>query len=880
MMNWFGRKKSEPTKPDVAAVLHSPLPPQPVYRELKQIPGLGQPNYDALDELYFSNAGKPVSELTSLVIIGVGFFGSIVLKKYSAIMKAAGQPVASPVRLINILLDGEPEPDYEIQDPEKVVNLQAASEDLKIEVARTTNLFDWYKSEMNWTRSVGRLAVFQGLNKQPTHLWDILQKVLSRGNGEKPPSIWIVGTTFGPASGAVLDLAHLVRLISARQKYVPDINLLLALPGQGWGFTHIAESAAMLREIERLMRLDATRHYDAYAPQSDNPDLLEQIMRGDEDITALLLCEPDPELYGFPAAEKILSEMAEGLAVFSQKNCWEGDGGIQKFLRASKKSLNDNEEVCASAFGVSAHLVPLEELKKIVHSRLAKDILHDRNLGIIKTWNSDDVEITDDGVKAFLQSCEHPILEILGSVKNSFEFPQTWPATAQINIFLAEGLRKKFQNYIDQNPTMLGLATCSALLDGIFYYFERMAFPDTIVNNEQLLPVLENARMEIKAWLSGCKESRDFIDQQIRVTEQSWQSTLGSGVGQGFDFNTILKGLMAGLKKYDEKVSLSSKIREHVRAAWIRNDEKLELKLHILGPGWKDKAVTTLPPARFSSIALWENVMAVVAAMTQNEVLWPNSLMVVDANRLQKEITGGPRLTLKYDPGKFTADVIQSTLGIVASGDPIWLKQPWLDSASNPHSVKAFSGTAGFLMKLHQTIPLSSIPSVLRSHETYYRSRKVAQSLHVMRAEQIAAKLEEKAFSLMGLVDQKKMPYQKLLHTTVDLLDSFERVDLFVKAWGSGFIRKGKGKNEICLSLSKNAPIWSCKSGNHVFDALTEFVTMESEAFKKIKAELDSVDFGESPLDNLKQIENWWSHLERKDFDWYILVTGILGKRR
>ena len=210
------------------------------------------------------------------------------------------------------------------------------------------------------------------------------------------------------------DLAHVIQRIAEHQKQPPFLGCFLALPNDKWAATHMAESAAMLRELECRLRNNTVRKYE-YVAGADNPDLREKTLRSDDDISSLILCEPREELYGEDASADIVNKISLAIYTFSQQSFWSGPIDARSFLLGGKQTTHDREEVCVSTFGISAHIAPIPALKQLGRSFIAENLFFNRSKGILSNWQSQ-VDFSEDDISQFLANCKHPLLVLVDSI--------------------------------------------------------------------------------------------------------------------------------------------------------------------------------------------------------------------------------------------------------------------------------------------------------------------------------------------------------------------------------------------------------------------------------------------------------------------------------
>lgn len=830
-----------------------------------QITAVAEPDYSKVPHLHL-RSGQDELILSNVMIIGLGHFGEAVLQELARYVPARDEKRS--LNLLSIRLSEETSPDFELPDNP---GLLLATEMLELDVARSTRNYSWYDPVSNvLVRADGRLALFQSLTKRPPLLWDILQKHIQ---GTKP-DIWIISAAFEPASGMILDLARLVHQISEEQRGFPFVGCLLALPNNNWAFNHLGEASATIREIERLLRRHTNRHYDAYNPEGDNPDLRKTEGRGDDDISSIILCEPDPEHYGQDAARKLVHKIALGLYSLMQTSIWNTGVNARKFLQEGKHPEHSGENFCCSTFGVTAHRVPIEALRYIVCSWLTWDVLLERSQGILQIWNEEQVVSLapdEDELHSFLLQCEHPLLNTLGSIRSQMDIPFSWPSDSQSDLVLADKLFKRFQSY---GKEIDGLLHCTAFVIALGNLFVQLDLPD---QTARLMPVINSTIEQTSEWLAWARDLRSIFQHKIDQAETTWRSVFEQPLDQNIIDEQSAEIVYQSFK--DENSTLIKKLQEFVRPGWKRQNNQLHLVLDVFVPGWQDShKPNKFQPQKAKPEQIWDAVFSVVSALTQNDADWQQLSLAGSIGRLPEvhETVERASVSLKYDPGLFPPGLAQATMAIQASKDQLWRSRIWLPKADQANSIICFTPYLGVILKIHQAIPLGSSFLYCKLQERYQAIRTPPSALHVFFAEQHALELERSAIEGIGVRERREMPYKHISHASVDLLDNYAEVLFFVKLWGNGYVKATKKRNGMMITeLKSNTPFWETEYNANPL-AVLKFFLQESpkNVYQALHEEITSKPVADTQ--HLQMISDWWKK-DQAHYDWYVFVQGLKG---
>jgi hypothetical protein len=835
-----------------------------------QLPPLTEPDYSGLPSLHINEQPAQL-DYSTMFVIGIGAFGGAILRSLAGRIPVDKTGIR-PVQLLGISLKGEPAPDYPL--PEIVENLRD-EEWIELPVSRTSTAFDWYKLPTQaWSRPDGRLAVFQNLAAAPS-LWDVLQKYLEVNENSLKKDVWIVGASFDSSSGMLWDLAHLIQRISEHQKQPLFVGCLLALPNDKWATTHMVDSAAMLREVECRLRNNTSRKYE-YVIGSDNPDLRGMAFRSDDDITSLVLCEPNNELYGEGASMDLINKTSLALYMFSQRPFWNGAIDVRSFLMAGKRTINAREELCVSAFGISAHEVPVSMLKQFGRWVLVDCLLFNRTQGIFANWQAQ-IEYSEGEIRQFLGRCQHPLLTLIATINTSFDYPPVMPSSADVDAVLAHHLWLHFEDYLKDEE--MGIARCRAFLISLSEFFEGTNLQIDAI--DVIRKVILDVSNEIFAWSSAARKIRETIQLRINHVETNLKQVVQDEFEQWIFRHESLDELRKFLLSDHE---LMKSLREYAHIIWIRRGGNLKLVLDALQPGWREDG----KEYRFYSDTEQENlldaVFNVVFAFTQEERYWPSKLSD-PKNILPDNATalGKARPTLVYDDGKLPSGLGKTTRSVQVSGDQGWRDRIWFPPVLSPERLDIFPSSFGVLATLHQSIPLSTVPLIRKMQEKYLLSSNSAKTSHIFLTEQTVADWERNAFNKLTIRQRRDLnKLFRISYATLDLIEgNLPWVIFFVNVWGNECIVNQEGQTVI-VSLTAAVPLWkSGGSNDHPLEILSEFLREPVDEKEYIKKSLSS-QFKELPMVTDRQLDHisgWWQE-DQKDMDWFIMANGIAQKRR
>jgi hypothetical protein len=877
MVDWLWNRKSKPEQApepikDVAGEM-----PATSSEVASTIETNGTPDYSRIESLTISETTS-LQKFAPMLIIGVGAVGHAVLEKLAIWIEKDNVTGNRPVSLLAVELDHQGDLDYEI--PDNQPNKLDGTEEMLLKVSTGVNIYPWYRIPENSPRyrPDGRLALFQTLNSETENrqspLWNTLKNLLQ----DSHPDIWIVGSTFDPASGLFFDLSHLVRIVSKEQNYVPFTGWMLALPGKEWAYSHQAEAAAFIRETIRLLRHNTIRTYEGYSPTAANYALWQTSMRGDEDASAIILCEPDNELYGQQAADNLITKLGLSLFTFSQAACWDAGVKLRENIRSGRYPSSNPEDMNVSAFGVSVQVVPEIEMKQFVRSRLTREILVERGWGVIQPWSEDQLEDDDAFTRTVLEQSHHPLLVALAGIHSRFDHPDHWPNFSNADWTFAEHLRLRMQHILDTTLPGNGLQNCASLLHGLSNLFQDLDAPFDIL--QPLQDVVENAQKELTRWQTWAKETRSTFEEKCKAAEQLWHDNLKREV-----FIAVQPSSAPDLihqKLTTEETDIRRRARQHVRMGWTRRQHRLELTLDINQVNQENRWEQFRPDAQVKD-AVWTAVCCVIHAVTQEPRYWPVSL-TAEGSKLpdSQNVLKNAALTLAYHPGQAQQFQMQSHLVLQASGDVQWRSQKWFPSGENITDAHVFSPNFGILLRLTHRIPLCTIQALPRLNTQYVTSRVPADYLHIFRPEQIALAYERAALETVPYRERQSFIQRRLTTATLDLFETQGAVETFIGAWCAGIINYDQGTNAIAIR-DRATLVWNSVDNSHLMTALESFVKEKPDVIRRVSALLEKKirKSGEKlDLEHINKIADWWKSSNPKDQEWYILVQGYTRRKQ
>ncbi|MFZ4851272.1 MAG: VWA domain-containing protein, partial [Caldilinea sp.] len=194
---------------------------------------------------------------TPTLIVGLGATGKTVLAQISRnLSERLGTQWPQNIRLLQISLPEKLEKGGAEPLPDQVTAVVLERDTTRLNLAQPH--LRWAKQYADGVRQRGRLALFADLSdgKVNSFLWQALDRAIGDQEGVV---VWIVTDAFSPASGMIVDVAHLLH-VRARAGILASMRLCLAMQNTHWPGgtnTHILAKRAFatIRELRRVRRV-------------------------------------------------------------------------------------------------------------------------------------------------------------------------------------------------------------------------------------------------------------------------------------------------------------------------------------------------------------------------------------------------------------------------------------------------------------------------------------------------------------------------------------------------------------------------------------------------------------------------------------------------
>ena len=822
-----------------------------------------EPDYDRIPPLQAVEYPLPPT-LTPMLVIGLGSVGRAVLERLATWLPPRADGTLRGIHLLAVDLEGKARSDSVPSDIETLL-LPGEQLQLRYQAAPGRHTSD------EQTRWDSRWSLLQDVKTEPPAAWQVLQRVL--GNGSQP-DVWLVASAFDVVgSGMIFDLAHLARLVGEAQNYQPFIGWMLGLPSREGEREHHAEAAATLRELERLLGYDLPRVYE-YNRNSTNYVLHRHWRQGRDDASAVFLCEPPSELYTRRAIPFVADRMALALLALAQPAVWRAFG---EDLQALSVQRHTEIEAPVSAFGVSAHYVPTTRLQDLVRTWLTRDVLLEREWGVLQSWRPTQVEPDEDAALAVLGGANHEFLKTLSLADSPSARLSHWPPADQVEQALSLVLRQHFQDLVDRSPPGNPLLTCDQVLAGLEEILLRSNAPPAVV--ESLNSVVIQTRQELQNWLKGRRTSHEIAEEVTTAAERRWKQALALK-----EWHSVLDE-QAARRTYEAITSgspdIRKRIRQYIRWAWVVEENHLRLHLDTLYPGWDPD----MPGWRHDLRTLdwpqiWESSRRVVTALTQEPQYWPSKL-IAPGHHLP-----APAKAQKATEPILSYDANVTRVAYLSSDDRQWLERAWLPAGVKVSKVESSLPSWGVSLQVHHLIPLRAVRAV-SEFEKQYASRRVASArkLHIFDPEQRAFEIEARAISTVPRRRRRDLTVDRLSNKTVAALQKPDLVRFFVGAWLNGFVEPAFGPGPY--RLAHPTPDGERQEArlldnNHPLDAMQAFVLADPGSTTQAdQADLPTWDTqNERAQNRLQKIADWWQSPDPKNVEWYLLVYGLMEGER
>ena len=357
---------------------------------------------------------------TPTLLIGLGDAGRSVLHQLAdRVSERTGEQWPNNLRLLHLAIQNDdsrstPSPDLP-QTVEQVVlkrNIDRQSLD-GVHMA-------WARGNTSTPRIRGRLALFTDLShgKGESLLWGPLGRAI---NNQKNITVWIISDAFGPASGMIADIAHLIRVRSG-SGIINSVRLCLAMQNADWGMTTSQSglderSFATLRELQRLQSNEETPFI--YTAMQGQPELRAThtgklfdemyLFDGQGEET-----NNDPyDISALPAEKGVLRVISNAMMALL-----EGPISTEFYLHEKNAQSGPSRsgavdlESYGSVMGCAVIRAPIEATRRLAELRLLHKALFDPAHGIFGWGTLDDegnqrgadistVSVTDDDRNAF-----------------------------------------------------------------------------------------------------------------------------------------------------------------------------------------------------------------------------------------------------------------------------------------------------------------------------------------------------------------------------------------------------------------------------------------------------------------------------------------------
>ncbi len=833
-----------------------------------------EPDYEHVPNVVIHPPAQRMS-LASLVVVGVGGTGQRVLQRLRRLLaQYAGEESAQVVTLLAVGLQDSAEEMCGFPFQERILD---PSQELGMPLSRDrspTQQWPWLPEEFplgqRATRVEGRLAVFQDLQRAHPDVWEALGRHLGRGDR---PDVWLVGSTFeATGSGMIFDLAHLIRLVGRSYNYEPFIGWMLALPGDEWGRECWPEAVATLREWQRLAVEDERAYM--YNPYADNQALHAHSARGQEDCHLLFLVRP-------PVQEAVRAEeegqaavdlLATALFALAERATWQRFREDVEDVRRAQRAPHS----LLGTFGLKCVAVPLDELQENVRRRLAYDLLFDDERGLFKGRAVFSVAPDEETARGVLLRTQHPLLE---AIARSHSTGREWSglASEQVLFSFAGALREQLQRLVDEEGAD-GLAACYALLQGLKGLLSQAHAADPSVI-EKLITFLRAVEKEMKSWIRWSAQARREAQRAIapytrrraerRRTNPIWTSEASSDV---------VERIYHRLSNPD----LFERIRQHVRWAWVvegtGTDVRVRLYLDTLYPGWRRARRPTswrLAVGDRTGKLLWQRVLEVVQAYTQEPAYWPQSLSNFHQDQEVSEVS----VCLEYN-----GSLPEWSFSYLISGDETWREASWGASEAGLQRIDSGVRTLGVTFRWWVPLRFEHVSAFVRAQQLYLAHGRRAKTLHIFEPEQQALLLEYKAFGRhirhrRGKGERDVFPW--LPETVMRWLVSEEnrrRVRAFVGAWFAGNVECHSHEGRCHLVWQNRKWTWHVR---HPLDALVQFMETDwrdvpEEAINEWNEWLSRPDNQKRVGEILNDIWAWQDDWHNpKNVHWFILAWGF-----
>lgn len=373
-------------KPQITSTPLPPPPPPTPPTPPKDAFGAWLANAEDLD----ASAGLWERSLTNTptLLVGLGSSGRVVLQQVAErVDERTGGNWPNNLKMLQISLPelesltGNPLPTqvHEVEFKRSIAKLSMSEE-----------YMSWARENSSEIRTQGRMSLFTDLSNGKTEsaLWKSLNTVLT---GQRNITVWLITDGFGPASGMIADIAHLLRVLTG-SNIIESVRLCLAMHNADWPSrppAHIAEaqSYATVRELQRLQLRQETQF--TYTNIRNQPELrsshqgkmLDEIYLFDGIAQAT---NADPyDISRLPAEKGVLRAISNALLALLEpslsKSFYENEKNAQSQISRSGEVDPENY---GSVMGCAILRAPIEPTRRIAELRLIHQALFDPQEGL------------------------------------------------------------------------------------------------------------------------------------------------------------------------------------------------------------------------------------------------------------------------------------------------------------------------------------------------------------------------------------------------------------------------------------------------------------------------------------------------------------------
>lgn len=410
----FSRKPVE--QEDRKNNMRTPLPPPPPLDQTAFTTWL----YNAKDLSGEGGLSGDRLAPTPTLLIGLGDAGRVVLHQLAdRVHERTGEQWPNNLRLLHLAIQSDES--RSTPSPELPHNVEQVVFKRDIDRQSLDGLhMTWARENTHAPRIRGRLALFTDLShgKGESLLWGPLGRAI---NNQKNVTVWIISDAFGPASGMIADIAHLIRVRSG-SGIINSVRLCLAMQNADWGMTTSQSglderSFATLRELQRLQSNEETPFI--YTAMQGQPELRAThtgklfdemyLFDGQGEET-----NNDPyDISALPAEKGVLRVISNAMMALL-----EGPISTEFYLHEKNAQSGPSRsgavdlESYGSVMGCSVIRAPVEATRRLAELRLLHKALFDPAHGIFGWGVLDDegnqrgadistVSVTDDDRNAF-----------------------------------------------------------------------------------------------------------------------------------------------------------------------------------------------------------------------------------------------------------------------------------------------------------------------------------------------------------------------------------------------------------------------------------------------------------------------------------------------